>query len=134
MVDIQPYDVSDDEYSTGKPWLVTVDRAFNKSITVDPTLFTDADHTYTSKDGRKFIKSGVPLAESVTEGVYGPAAAGTPETPGAYEGVLFSALFVPTGSTRIAAPLMTHGAIRDALVPGGIPADTTGPALIRHDA
>lgn len=129
MVDIQPQTVLDETYSDGKPWLVAVERGFNKSVTLDLSKFTDADYLTTADaSGRKFIKSGVALKASASGGTYEPATADDD-----YEGLLFSAVQVVTGSAKSSAALMTHGAISAANVPNGLPTGT-GPSLIRVDA
>lgn len=129
MVDIQPQTVLDETYSDGKPWLVAVDRGYNKTITLDLTKVTAAGHKSAVVAGRnQFVLSGVPLKKSATGGLYEPATA-TDDVAG----YLFQPVQIVPGSTKATAALMTHGAVLVAALPTPQPTGET-PALIRHDA
>lgn len=130
MVDIQPHTVLDESFRDGKPWLNAVERGFNKSITLDLTKFTNDAHK--SPDGR-FILSGVRLKKAASGGLYEPATVSGEPAAGEFEGVLFTAVEIVPGSTKSTAALMTHGAVTEANLPGGVVAGLTGPALIRVD-
>jgi len=127
MVDIQPQTVLTESFGDGKSWMEAVDRGFNQSITLDLTKFTDADLLTPVETGRnQFVLSGIPLKKSATGGTYEPAT-GTD----AYVGLLFDSIEKVPGSTRSSAALFTHGTVRDAFIPGGLPTGN-GPALIQH--
>jgi hypothetical protein len=127
MVDIQPQTVLTGTIGDDKPWMEAVDRGFNQSITLDLSKFTDTDILTPVEAGRnRFIKSGVPLKKSASGGTYEPATDADD-----YDGLLFDSIEVVSGSTRSSAALFTHGTVRDAFIPGGLPTGD-GPALIQH--
>jgi hypothetical protein len=110
MVNIQPTTTTVN-YKDSKPWLVAVDRTFNKSGTLDLSKITNAAHK--TADGL-YVLSGIPDV---------------------IVGFLFEYhTFAATGKTSCA--VLTHGAVSKANIPGGAPAaaQITALPLIRFDA
>jgi hypothetical protein len=130
MVNIQPTTTTVN-YTDSKPWLVAVDRTFNKSGTLDLSKITNAAHK--TADGL-YVLSGIPLKETT------PGSATTLLEPAnlttdVIVGFLFEYhTFAATGKTSCS--VLTHGAVSKANIPGGAPATVqiTALPLIRFDA
>lgn len=124
MVDIQPHEVLNEHIQDAKPWMKTVERSFNKSITLDLATFTDAAMLDASGE---YIKSGIPLrAQAGDTGLYVPAVAAE-----AWEGLLFGVIRKAPGATRSSAALMRHGVIYTPGLPVALPSGAAPSTIIR---
>lgn len=127
MVDIQPRQVLDEEFTTGRPWLLHVERKDNESVTLDVAAFLAADAELRVTSGTQtYIRSGVAVSINGS-GLGVPTPAG-----GVVRGHLFTDEPVRTGQTRASQAIACRATVAEDAVPGGIPEDATRPSTVRY--
>lgn len=103
-----------EHYGTGdQTWLGSTHGINNaRTVTLDPARFTKEEHY---PDG--YLRSGQPL--TVTGDVAGPyVAAGEGEEGGDFHGFLLTDQVISDESIQIAVPLLDHGRVITAKLPG----------------
>lgn len=100
-----------EHYGTGdQTWLGSTHGISNaRTVTLDPSKFTKAEHY---PDG--YLRSGQPL--TVTGDVAGPYVGG--EEGGDFHGFLLTDQVISDDTTKIAVPLLDHGRVVVANLPG----------------
>lgn len=127
MVDIQPHTVLNEHIQDAKPWMKTVERSFNRSITLDLATFDFATTPALFDATGEYIRSGIPLRpQAGATGLWVPAT-GTD----AWEGLLFGVIRKAPGATRSSAALMRHGVIFTPGLPVALPSGTAPTTIIR---
>lgn len=84
----------------------------NPSITLDLTLFTEADHY---PDG--YIKSGIVVGKVTATDLYGPYDPAAVDGRGAAAGLLFDSETVESGQTQATNALFVHGFVNEGRLP-----------------
>lgn len=123
-MDIQPI-VTTETVAAGRDWLGSMHGVpeCTDTVTVSLATLTPAA-TYivegNALEPRRTLKSGIPLGKITASGLYGLYLKTATDGREVLAGFLAQEVAAGPGATRVVAPMLWHGVVKAAKVPGGL--------------